>query len=218
MVEVKVYENVLRGNDAIAAEVESELRKAGVYSCNIISSPGSGKTTMLERTAKSAGELRMGVIEGDLQTTRDADRIAAAGAMAVQIKTRGACHLDASMIKNAMTGLDLGKLDIMIIENVGNLICPATYKLGEKDKVVLVSVTEGEDKPGKYPSIFREASLMVVNKIDLLPHLDFNVDNLEKDARAINPDIEIIRLSSKTGEGFDSWMNWLNSRVAETKA
>ncbi|WP_428266868.1 hydrogenase nickel incorporation protein HypB [Haliangium sp.] len=189
-----------------------------VYVLNLMSAPGAGKTTLLERTIDAlAGRWRMAVIEGDVQSRADAERIEQRGVPVVQINTGGACHLDARLIHDHLGGFDLSALDLLVIENVGNLVCPAEFDLGEHDKVMLLSVTEGHDKPEKYPLMFHAARAMLLTKIDLLPHVDFDPDLAERRARALNRELEIFRLSARTGAGLDAWCRWLEARVLGVK-
>jgi len=185
---------------------------------NLVSSPGSGKTTILERTLADLGkELSFAVLEGDQQTANDAERIAATGVPVKQINTGAGCHLDAHMVGHGVDAFDLAATDILMIENVGNLVCPASFDLGEDHKVAVLSVTEGEDKPLKYPHMFRAADLLLINKIDLLPHLRFDLEKCKTFARQVNPGIEILELSCQSGEGMEAWYAWLRSRVATKK-
>jgi hydrogenase nickel incorporation protein HypB len=202
-------------NDACAAEVRRRLEDAHVTAFNLVSSPGSGKTLLLERTVAALGEeLGIAVVTGDVQTQNDADRLARHTTRLVQaVVTGGACHLDASQIAMALEAIDLDQTRLLFIENVGNLVCPASWDLGEAAKIVVFSVTEGEDKPLKYPKMFRQASFAVLNKIDLLPHLDFDVDVAMANARAINPDLEFFLTSARTGEGLSAWFQFLEQRV-----
>ena len=207
---VTVVRDMLEANTRIAADNRQRFGQAGVKVVNLMSGPGAGKTSLLERTVQALGaELRVGVVEGDIQTSRDAERIQRAGAQAVQINTDGACHLDANMIAAAVAGLDLNALDLLVVENVGNLVCPAEFDVGEQAKAMILSLPEGDDKPAKYPLMFAESSVLVINKMDLAPYLDADPDAIERDARAINPEIEVIRLSCRTGEGLDAWLDWL---------
>jgi hydrogenase nickel incorporation protein HypB len=209
---VTVVRDILEANDRLAAVNRRKFDEAGVRVVNLMSAPGAGKTTLLERTvAALGGELRIGVVEGDIQTSVDAERIQAAGAMAVQINTGGACHLDANMVGAAVAELDLASLDLLIIENVGNLVCPSEFKVGEHAKAMILSLPEGDDKPAKYPLMFRESSVLLVNKMDLQPYVDADPDRIERDARVINPAIKVLRISSRTGEGLEGWYDWLRA-------
>ena len=212
---VTIERDILAKNDAIAAENRRALQAAKTLSLNLVSSPGSGKTALLVETLKRiGGKYLASVIEGDQETTADADRIRATGAPAIQINTGKGCHLDADMVRTAIQRLGTPESGILFIENVGNLVCPAGFDLGEAHKVVIVSVTEGEDKPLKYSGMFAASSLMVVTKIDLLPQLDFDVDRLIDNARRINPTIGVLKLSAKSGDGMDRWMHWLETARA----
>lgn len=206
---VRVEEDLLARNDALAGVNRRLLAQAGTFSINLMSSPGSGKTTLLVRTLGALGGRAAVVIEGDQQTDLDAQRIEATGVKAVQINTGKGCHLDASMVGRALQELSLPQGGLLFIENVGNLVCPASFDLGENRKVVVVSVTEGEDKPLKYPDMFAVADLVLVNKIDLMPHLDFDLARLEANLRRVKPGVSIIRVSAKSGEGFPQWLEWL---------
>ena len=212
---INVNEKVLKENDRIAAETRSELSAKGILALNLVSSPGSGKTSLLERTFRDLkGTLSMAVIAGDVQTENDARRLEAAGAVLVRpIVTGGACHLDARMVQNAMAGLDLSLCRVLFVENVGNLVCPSSYDLGEDMKVVLISTTEGDDKPLKYPAMFRRSSAMVINKTDLMGMSDFDLERVKKNARQINGQLDIMELSCRTGEGLSKWYDWLRSAV-----
>ncbi len=207
---ISVETGVLTKNNRLAAENRKLFEQKGVFVLNLVSSPGSGKTTILERTLRDLNEkLRFAVIEGDQQTDNDAVRIAATGVPVKQVNTGAGCHLDAHMVGHAIDHFDMDNLDILMIENVGNLVCPASFDLGENHKVLVLSVTEGEDKPLKYPSMFHHADVMLLNKIDLLPHLDFDAEKCKEFARRVNPEIRIFDVSSKTGEGMDAWYEWL---------
>ena len=212
---IEVRERVMARNDELAAEVRETLRTAGVVSLNLVSSPGSGKTALLERTlAALGGEIEIAVITGDVQTQNDADRLARRTSRLVQaVVTGGACHLDALQVKTALGALDLEHTRMLFIENVGNLVCPASWDLGEDAKIVVFSVTEGEDKPLKYPKMFRMARYAVLNKIDLLPHLDFDVDLAIANARQVNPQLRFFLTSARTGEGLERWFEFLRSSV-----
>lgn len=218
---VQIEQDILAKNNAYAAQNRQRLAERGVLALNLVSSPGSGKTTLLVNTIeqlKGAGGHHVSVIEGDQQTRHDADRILAAGAPAIQINTGKGCHLDAHGVGHAMDELDLPGNSVLMIENVGNLVCPAAFDLGEAHKVVILSVTEGEDKPIKYPDMFRAASLLLMNKCDLLPYLDFCVSRAIEYARRVNPGIEVIEVSATTGAGMADWLAWIDRRVAEADA
>jgi hydrogenase nickel incorporation protein HypB len=211
MTVVTVEEKVLNENQRIAAELRGRFEEHGVLCLNIISSPGSGKTTLLEKTlARLRKQDRVALLTGDLQTENDARRLAVYGFPVQQIVTGGTCHLDGKMIERALTQWDLAQIDLLVIENVGNLVCPSSYDLGEETKIVLLSVTEGEDKPLKYPSIFVRSSLLVITKMDLLPHVPFDLEQAKANARQVHPGIEIIELSCTTGQGMEAWMGWLD--------
>jgi hydrogenase nickel incorporation protein HypB len=214
MATIQVVEDVLSANDAIAQANRAQFDRAGTYVINMMSSPGAGKTTVLERTFEQlAGRVRLGVLEGDVQTTLDADRLGRFGAPIVQVNTDpgfgGECHLDANMVRSGLAALPLPEIDILIIENIGNLVCPAEFKVGEDSRVMVSSVTEGEDKPLKYPLMFRSADLVLVNKVDLLPHLDFDLPRFLRNLDAVNPSVPRILLSARTGEGIPAWCDWL---------
>jgi hydrogenase nickel incorporation protein HypB len=211
---VEVQEKVLSANDQVAAETRERLSGLGIFSVNLISSPGSGKTTLLERTVDALKpELRLAVLAGDVQTRNDADRLIRHGIPVEAIETGGGCHLDARQVAKALESLSLSDLDLLFVENVGNLVCPASFDLGETMKVVLMSVTEGEDKPLKYPAAFRRALALVVTKVDLVPHLDFSVETAVDNARSINPELEVFTTSSFTGAGLEAWTGWLTQQV-----
>ena len=213
--QIPVVRNILEANANEASELKDFFAQKGILVLNLMSSPGAGKTTILERTLTDLrDELRMAVIEGDLQTDNDARRVAATGAQAVQINTEGGCHLTASQVRAALASLDLDGLDILFIENVGNLVCPAEFDVGEDFKVTLLSVTEGDDKPEKYPLMFHISAATLLNKIDLLPYVDFNLENASRHARTLNADISLFPVSARTGEGMDAWYDWLRARRA----
>ncbi len=213
---VTVETDILAKNNRLARENRNLFFRKGIFVLNLVSSPGSGKTAILERTLLDLRErLRFAVIEGDQQTDNDAVRIAATGVPVKQVNTGAGCHLDAHMVSHAVENFDLDALDVLLIENVGNLVCPASFDLGENHKVVVLSVTEGEDKPLKYPAMFHNADVMLLNKVDLLPHLDFDADKCREMARRVNPDILIFDLSAKSGEGMDAWYRWIASRTRE---
>ena len=212
---IPVVKKVLEANERIAEENRRLFEEHGVFVINLVSGPGAGKTTLLEKTLKRLkDQWRFGVIEGDIQSTLDAQRIASPGVPVVQINTGGACHLDGNMIRQALDKIDLGSLDVLIVENVGNLVCPVEFDIGENCKVMLLSVPEGDDKPLKYPLIFHESRLLLVNKTDLLPYVDFDVEKMRKESLRINPHLEIIEISCKTGEGLPFWFDWLREKVA----
>jgi hydrogenase nickel incorporation protein HypB len=213
--EIAVAEAVLAANDRQALLNRGWFAGRGVLALNLVSSPGAGKTTLLERTiADLRGEVPLAVIEGDQRTMRDAERIAAAGAPAVQVNTGRGCHLDADMVRRACEQLQPAAGSVLMIENVGNLVCPAMFDLGEAAKVVIISVAEGDDKPLKYPYMFAASTLCLVNKLDLLPHVKFDIDACERAALAVNPRLEILRMSATTGQGLDRWYDWLRARRA----
>ena len=213
---LKLEENLLAKNDRLAGRNREQFRRQGLFVLNLVSSPGSGKTSILERTlADLKGELNFAVLEGDQQTTNDADRIAATGVPVHQINTGAGCHLDAHMVGHGVEHFDLAATDILMIENVGNLVCPAAFDLGEDHKVAVLSVTEGEDKPLKYPQMFRAAQVLLINKIDLLPYLRFDVEQCKAFARQVNPQIRILELSCHSGEGMAAWYDWLRAGVAK---
>ncbi len=206
--------DILEANTAEAEGNRRAFREHGVFVVNLMSSPGSGKTTLLEKTLERLGKsFRMAVIEGDLYTSHDAERIEGRGVPVVQINTEGGCHLDARMVAAAMAELDLARLDLLFIENVGNLVCPAAFDLGEDLKVIILSTTEGNDKVVKYPIMFRDADVVILNKADLLPHVDFDVDVLRRDLGEINPEIPVFTMSAKTGSGVEAWCRWLEGVV-----
>lgn len=210
MPKVTIAQNILAVNDTVAEEIRHMLASRGIRTLNIMSSPGAGKTTLLERTIERLrGDLGIGVIEGDVETTADAERIEAAGAETVQINTRGACHLEAHMIRDALAQLELARVRLLFIENIGNLVCPAAWNLGEDMRVVLTSTTEGDDKPAKYPQMFAASEIMVVNKLDLLPYVDYDLAKATRQALAINPRLRIFEVSCRTGAGLDAWCAWL---------
>jgi len=205
--------DILDKNNRFAAENRRVFKERGVFALNLVSSPGSGKTTILEQTLRNLSEKqRCAVIEGDQQTDNDARRIAATGVAVKQINTGAGCHLDAHMVGHALEDLPITALDILFIENVGNLVCPAAFDLGEHHKVVVLSVTEGEDKPLKYPQMFHAADVMLLNKIDLLPYLDFDVEKCLAMARQVSPGIRIFQVSAKSGAGMAEWHDWLESK------
>ena len=210
MPRVTIAQNILAPNGTIAAEIRHTLAARQMRALNIMSSPGAGKTTLLERTIERLRtRLRIGVIEGDIETSADAERIEAAGAATVQINTRGACHLEAHMIRDALAEIDLADLDLLVIENIGNLVCPAAWHLGEDQRVVVMSVAEGDDKPAKYPQMFASAQVLILNKLDLLPYVDYDLAKVKRQVLAINPHLRIFEMSCRTGLGLDAWCAWL---------
>lgn len=218
---IEVLERIFDENDAAAARNRAALDGAGVVAVNVMSSPGAGKTALLERTLADLGaHVRFGIVEGDIETSLDADRLDGHGAQISLLNTGngfgGECHLDAPMVHRALHGLDLDALDVVLIENVGNLVCPAEFDTGAHHRAMVASVTEGEDKPLKYPVMFRSVDVVVVNKIDLLPHLDFDLDLFLANVRAVNPTARIILTSARTGEGLDEWEGWLSSLAPST--
>jgi hydrogenase nickel incorporation protein HypB len=216
---VQIEQDILAKNNAYAAKNRERLADRGVFTLNLVSSPGSGKTTLLCKTIEMLkGRRQVTVIEGDQQTSQDAERIRATGAPAIQINTGKGCHLDAHMVGHAMEKLELPDDSLLMIENVGNLVCPAAFDLGEAYKVVILSVTEGEDKPIKYPDMFRAASLMLMNKCDLLPYLSFKVEAAIEFARRVNPGIEVIQVSAISGQGMEQWLDWIEKGSAEARS
>lgn len=212
---IKVTTKILDANERIAEENKKMFKEAGVYVINLMSSPGAGKTSLLEKTiCVIKDRVKVGVIEGDITGTNDAERIDRLGVPVVQINTEGACHLDANMIADAARELPLKDLDILFIENVGNLVCPAEFKVGEDVKVMILSLTEGDDKPLKYPLMFQESSVLIINKVDLKDLLDVSIDKIKKDAQFLNPKIKIFEVSCKTGQGIEEWTNWLLTSIS----
>lgn len=210
--------HLLQANDFVAEAIRKEMQQRNILMLNITSSAGSGKTTLLQETARRLkDQLHIAVLVGDLETERDADRIRQTGIEALQIVTGGICHLEAQMIWQAMQSLNLDGVDLLIVENVGNLVCPASFDLGEDYRVTLIASTEGDDKPKKYPRMFLTSELMVVSKADLLPYVPFSVDAVIKDAREVNPNIEALTVSSTSGVGMDEWCAWLQAKVEEKK-
>ena len=218
-VKVKVVEGVLDANDTIANANRADFDAAGVTVVNLMSAPGAGKTSLLERTVRSLGDVRVGVLEGDVQGSLDAERLASLHVPVTQINTgasfAGECHLDANMVRSALPSVPLDELDLLVIENVGNLVCPAEFRVGEHHRVMISSVTEGEDKPLKYPLMFRACELVVVNKIDLVPHLDFDLEKLLRHIEAVHPGVPTLLTSARTGEGVDAWREWLLERTPQ---
>lgn len=217
--EINVVQKVMKVNDELATDVRNDLAAAGVLALNLMSSPGSGKTTLIEKTLAAIKDTtRVGVIEGDPETSLDAERIARFGVPVTQIETAGGCHLEANLVKRALAGFDLASLDLLIIENVGNLVCPASFDLGESAKVVLVSTTEGHDKPAKYPNMFRKADVIVLNKMDLIPYIDFDFEKFRDYVHKLNPGAALIDMSCTTGEGVEAWLMWIEERLGQESA
>ena len=218
MQRVELGQKVLSENARIAAELREQFREHGILCLNFISSPGSGKTSLLERTLERLSKNdRVAVLTGDIQTENDAARLRRFGFPVKQITTGGTCHLDAGMVKRHLADWPLDEIDILFIENVGNLVCPSSYDLGENAKIVLLSVPEGEDKPLKYPSIFFKSELMILNKIDLLPHVPFNAEVAVENARRVHPEMEVVRVSCTTREGLDEWMKWIEQKKVSSQ-
>jgi hydrogenase nickel incorporation protein HypB len=213
-VQVPVVEQIMSANDQLAAANRARLDEAGIFGLNVMASPGAGKTSLITRMVEALGkELRIGAVDGDIATTLDADRIAALGVPSVQINTGGACHLDAAMFQSALPQLPLDELDLLIVENVGNLVCPASFKLGVHRSVLIASVPEGDDKPYKYPVMYRGVDAVVLNKMDVLAAFDFDVDYFRQGVEVLNPGLAFFPLSCKTGDGLDAWMAWLREEM-----
>jgi hydrogenase nickel incorporation protein HypB len=208
---IPVVENILSANDRLAGENRSRLDLAGVFSVNLMASPGAGKTSLIEQTLpRLKDRLRTACVDGDIATSLDADRAAAAGALAsLQINTGGECHLDAVMLRGALDQLDLPRYDLLVVENVGNLVCPAEFRLGTHKSVLIASIPEGDDKPYKYPGMYRGVDALVINKIDLLPYVPFRMDYFRSGVEALNPGVVTFALSCRTGEGMEAWIDWL---------
>jgi len=217
-IKVPVVRNILEVNERLARENRKLFDDKKILVLNLMSSPGAGKTSVLERTAEALqGRYTMAVIEGDIQSSYDAERLQRKGVQAVQINTDGACHLDGNMIRTALENLDLDPVDVLVIENVGNLVCPAEFNLGEHEKVMILSVAEGDDKPLKYPLMFQISSVLLVNKTDLLPYVDCDLNAIHERARHLNPTQKIFDISCRTGEGLEAWTAWLEARIREHK-
>ncbi len=215
---ITIERKVLEKNDQIAVRNRRLFEERGIFTLNLVSSPGSGKTSILERTFQGLRDaMTMAVIEGDVQTDLDAQRVAQYGVPVVQIVTLGGCHLDANLVQDALTKLDLTGVELLFIENVGNLVCPSNYDLGEALKVVVLSTTEGDDKPLKYPAMIRNSSVMLINKIDLVPYLPCRLDTLRSNALKINPELKIFEISCITGEGISDWCDWLKKKECPTR-
>lgn len=219
MTQIPLERKVLNENDKIAAELRARFAAEEILCLNLVSSPGAGKTSLLERTLEAfAPTQRVAVLTGDIQTDNDAVRLSRFGFPARQITTGGTCHLDARMIEKAIADWNLADLDVLLIENVGNLVCPSSYDLGEAAKIVVLSVTEGEDKPLKYPAMFFRSALLILNKIDLLPYVPFSMVKARENAQKVHPGMEIIEVSCVTGEGLPKWQDWIESRIATMAA
>ena len=211
---IPVVEKILSANDRLAVENRARFDSAGVFTINVMASPGAGKTSLIEQTVSALkSKLRIGMINGDIATSFDADRAAAAGAAAVQINTGGDCHLDAVMLQSALPKLDLNNLDLIIVENVGNLVCPAEFQLGTHISILVASIPEGDDKPYKYPAMYRGVDAVVINKIDLLPYVSFRVDFFKKGIEALNPGVTQFELSCRSGIGLENWFDWLLLKI-----
>ena len=214
---ISVVRNILEANERIAQQNRELFDENGLFVINLMSSPGAGKTSLLEKTIEALKDtLRIGVIEGDIQSSEDAERIAAKGVPAVQINTDGACHLDGNMIRDTFGEFNFKGLDLLVVENVGNLVCPAEFNIGEDYKVMILSITEGDDKPSKYPLMFHESKVLLINKMDLLPYVDCRVEKIKEDSLKINPELTIFEISCKTGEGLEDWYKWLKEQVEAT--
>jgi hydrogenase nickel incorporation protein HypB len=209
---IAVVEKILGANEELARLNRARLDTASVFSLNLMASPGAGKTSLIEHTVRPlVGKLRLAVVDGDIATSIDADRAAAAGATAVQINTGGECHLDAVMLQGALAQLDLNRIDLLLVENVGNLVCPASFQLGTHKSVLIASIPEGDDKPYKYPGMYRGVDALVINKLDLLPYVDFDMEYFRRGVEALNPGLIIFALSCRTGEGLAAWLDWVET-------
>ena len=218
-IKVPVVRDILEANERLAEDNRRIFRQAGLLVINLMSGPGAGKTSLLERTIDALqDEIRIGVIEGDIQSSYDAERISQKGVQVVQLNTGGACHLDGNMIKSSLGALDLDTLDLLVVENVGNLVCPAEFNVGEDMKAMILSVPEGDDKPLKYPLMFQESRALLINKIDLLPYVNCDVGKIRERALQLNANLEIFEISCRTGEGLDGWADWLRQQVSARKA
>ena len=216
---VPVVRDILEANERLAEDNRRVFREAGLVVINLMSGPGAGKTSLLERTIEALQhEIRIGVIEGDIQSSYDAERISQKGVQVVQLNTGGACHLDGNMIKSSLDALNLDTLDLLVVENVGNLVCPAEFNVGEDMKAMILSVPEGDDKPLKYPLMFQESRALLINKIDLLPYVNCDVGKIRERALQLNANLEIFEISCRTGEGLDGWADWLRQQVSARKA
>jgi len=216
---ISIIEKVQNANDQLAAEIQEQLQQARLFSLNLMASPGAGKTSVIEKTLAELIPLyNIAAIDGDIATSIDADRAAEAGATAVQINTGGQCHIDANMLKIALGEFELDNFDLLLVENVGNLICPASFKLGTDKNVLIASIPEGDDKPYKYPGMYQDVDALIINKIDLLPYVDFDMDYFKQGVQMLNPDLLTFPISCKTGEGIESWTNWVIGQIKTTKS
>ncbi len=216
--EIKVIKNILGENDRIAAENQAMFQDKKVFVLNFMGSPGAGKTSVLEKTMEQLKDkINMAVIEGDLFTSKDAERIDKYGVPVIQINTAGGCHLDANMVQKTVKEMNLDELDLLVVENVGNLVCPAEFPVGEDARAVVLSVTEGDDKPLKYPLMFKESEIALLNKVDLAPYCNFNMDSAKKDITSLHPGIEVLEVSCTKGQGIDEWCDWLLKKIAAKK-
>ena len=211
---ISIEENIHSANDQLASDIQEQLIRAGLFSLNIMASPGAGKTSLIEQTlGQLTPDYKIAAIDGDIATSIDADRAANAGATAVQINTGGQCHIDANMLGKALSELDLGSFDLLLVENVGNLICPASFRLGTDKNVLIASIPEGDDKPYKYPGMYQEVDALIINKIDLLPYVDFDMDYFTRGVQMLNPGLVTFPISCKSGEGIQEWISWLTQQV-----
>jgi hydrogenase nickel incorporation protein HypB len=211
---IQVVENIMNANDRLAAENRARLDAGGVFAVNFMASPGAGKTSVIEQTIPLlSAEFQVGVIDGDIATTIDADRAAAAGATAVQINTGGECHLDAVMLQQALNQIDLEKIDLLIVENVGNLVCPSSFQLGTHMSILIASIPEGDDKPYKYPGMYRGVDVLLINKMDLLPYIPFNMEYFQRGVEILNPGLTTFQISCQTQEGIPEWVNWIKAQI-----
>ena len=216
---ISVVEKIHSANDQLALENKQQLDQVDLFSLNIMASPGAGKTSLIEKTLPLLkSDYKIAAIDGDVATSIDADRAAEAGATAVQINTGGQCHIDAHMLRNALMELDLDEFDLLLVENVGNLICPASFKLGTDKNVLIASIPEGDDKPYKYPAMYQDVDALIINKIDLLPYVKFNMEYFQKGVQMLNPDLITFPISCTTGEGIEEWVNWVVEHIKEKKA
>lgn len=216
---ISVVEKIHSANDQLAAEIRQQLNDASVFSINIMASPGAGKTSLIEKTLHILTEqYKIAAIDGDIATSIDADRAAEAGATAVQINTGGQCHIDANMLLGAINKLDLNLFDLLLVENVGNLICPASFQLGTHKNILIASIPEGDDKPYKYPTMYQDVDALILNKIDLLPYVEFDMEYFEKGVQILNPGLVTFHISCRTGEGLPAWTAWLTELITDTQA